>query len=246
MAYALPNRGRNAWAAALWFSAAALSKETAIAIPLTLAAVNIGEAFWRGGPARLVCCSEAAWLLSCVVPLAGWYAYHYAKTGFLFGNPEYLRYNAEATLTPLRILAAFGHRILHLTAHMNLFVPVLMACAAMLLAPRPDSEGHERASLGRLALLRMFSLLLVNAVLFSVLGGALLTRYLLPMYPLVLLVAVSTLYRRVPYWHGLALVSAAAFFVGLFINPPYGFAPEDNLAYARVIRMHQAGIAELQ
>jgi len=245
MVYALPNRGRNAWAAALWFAAAALSKETAIAIPLVLAAVNVGEGIWRGGPARSRLRREAAWLVSCVAPLAAWYAYYYAKTGFLFGNPEFLRYNAQATLTPLRILAAFGHRILHLTAHMNLFVPVLMAAAAMLLAPRPDRDGHDRSSLGGLVLLRIFFLLLINALLFSVLGGALLTRYLLPMYPLVLLVAISTLYRRVPYWYGLALVSAAAFIVGLFINPPYGFAPEDNLAYARVIRMHQAGIAEL-
>ena len=78
------------------------------------------------------------------------------------------------------------------------------------------------------------------------LGGALLTRYLLPMYPLVLLLAVTTLYRRAPYWHGLALLSAAAFIAGLFVDPPYGFAPEDNLAYAHVIRMHQAGIAELK
>ena len=44
---------------------------------------------------------------------------------------------------------------------------------------------------------------------------------------------------------GLALISAAAFFVGLFVNPPYGFAPEDNLAYARVVRMHESGIVEL-
>jgi hypothetical protein len=245
VAYAIPNRGRSAWAAALWFSAGALSKETAIAIPLTLAAVNIGEGIWRGGPSRSWLWREAAWLVSSVIPLAGWYAYHYAKTGFFFGNPQYLRYNAEATLTPLRIVAAFGHRILHLTAHMNLFVPVLMACAAMLLSPRPDREGHDRAALSRMVLLRILLLVLVEALLFSVLGGALLTRYLLPMYPLVLLVAMATLYRRVPYWHGLAVVSAAAFFVGLFINPPYGFAPEDNLAYARVIRMHQAGIAEL-
>ena len=245
MVYALPNRGRNAMAAALWFSAAALSKETAIAIPLTLAAVNVGEAIWRGGPARGKLWREAAWLSSCVLPLGGWYAYHYAKTGFLFGNPQFLRYNAEATLTPLRILAAFGHRLLHLTVHMNMFVPVLMACAAMLLAPRPDREGHERASLGGLVLLRIFFLLLMNALLFSVLGGALLTRYLLPMYPLVLLVAVAAFYRRVPFWPGLAALSAAAFVVGLFVNPPYGFAPEDNLAYARVIRMHEAGIAEL-
>jgi hypothetical protein len=245
LVYALPNRGRNAWAAALWFSAAALSKETAITIPLTLAAVNIGEGFWRGGLPRTRLWREAAWLASCVVPLAGWYVYHYVKTGFFFGNPQYLRYNAEATLTPLRILAAFGHRLLHLTAHMNMFVPVLMACAALLLAPRPDREGRERASLGPLILLRIFLLLLVNALLFSVLGGALLTRYLLPMYPLVLLVAVAMFYRRVPYWPALTSVTAAAFVAGLFVNPPYGFAPEDNLAYARVIKMHQAGIAEL-
>jgi hypothetical protein len=79
-----------------------------------------------------------------------------------------------------------------------------------------------------------------------VLGGALLTRYLLPMYPLVLLLAVATLYRRAPGWHALAGLSAAAFAVALFLNPPYRFAPEDNLSYARVIRLHQAGIAELE
>ena len=78
------------------------------------------------------------------------------------------------------------------------------------------------------------------------LGGALLTRYLLPMYPLVLLLAVTTLYRRVPYWQGLALICGAAFVAGLFINPPYGFAPEDNLDYARVVRMHLEGIAAAQ
>jgi hypothetical protein len=92
---------------------------------------------------------------------------------------------------------------------------------------------------------RIFLLLLVNALLFSVLGGALLTRYLLPMYPLVLLVAVSIFYLRVPYWQGLAVFSSAAFVVALFINPPYGFAPEDNLAYAHVVRLHLAGIAQL-
>jgi hypothetical protein len=88
-------------------------------------------------------------------------------------------------------------------------------------------------------------LLLVNAVLFSLLGGALLCRYLLPMYPLVILLAVSTFHRRVPYWQALAVLSAAGFVAGLFINPPYGFAPEDNLSYAHVVRLHQAGIAQL-
>jgi hypothetical protein len=33
---------------------------------------------------------------------------------------------------------------------------------------------------------------------------------------------------------------------GIFVNPPYGFAPEDNLAYAHLIRLHQSGIAQLR
>jgi 4-amino-4-deoxy-L-arabinose transferase-like glycosyltransferase len=245
LVFALPDRDRKPWAAALWFAAAALSKETAIAIPLTLAVVCVVEGFQARPPLRFRLWREAAWLSSCALPLAAWYAYHYAKTGFLFGNPEFLRYNAQDTLDPVRILAAFGHRILHLTAHMNMFVPVLMTVAALLLNPRLDADGHERATIGSAALRRIFLLLLMNALLFSVLGGALLTRYLLPMYPLVLLVAVATFYRRVPYWQGLAVFSAAAFLVGLFINPPYGFAPEDNLAFVHVVRLHEAGIAQL-
>jgi hypothetical protein len=246
LVYALPSRGRNLWAAALWFSAAALCKETSIAIPLTLLFINLAEGLRQPAPARFRLWREAAWLSACILPLAAWYAYHYAKTGFLFGNPQYLRYNAESTLAPLRILAAFAHRVLHLTAHMNLFVPVFIACAALLLNPRPDAEGHDRPSIDPAILRSIFILLLVEALVFSVLGGALLTRYLMPMYPLVLLLAVSTLYRRAPYWQALMLLSAAAFIAGLFINPPYGFAPEDNLAYARVVRMQLAGIHELE
>jgi len=281
LVYALPERGRRPWVAAVWFAAAALCKETAIAVPLTLAVVDLVEMVrtkYRMGPdshprdkklqeagpsaplknaslrmtasragmrAKLV--REAAVYLGCVVPLCCWYAWHYAKTGFLFGNPEYLRYNAQANLNLVRILVALGHRVLHLTAHMNLFVPVgTMVSAWLLLQPRPDAAGHERARIGKGAAWRIGALLAANAVLFSVLGGALLTRYLLPMYPLVLLVAVTTFYRRVPFWQGMAVLSAAAFVAGLFVNPPYGFAPEDNLAYAHVVRLHLAGIAQLK
>ena len=246
MVCALPARGRNPRAAAFWFSAAALCKETSIAIPLTLAAVCLVESYVDRLQDRRRLWREAAWLSSCVLPLAAWYAYHYSKTGFLFGNPEFLRYNAESTLAPIRILAAFGHRILHLTAHMNLFVPVGIALASLLLTPRPGADGKDRAKIERSVQLRIMLVLLANAILFSVLGGALLTRYLLPMYPLVLLLAVTAIYRRVPLWQALAVLSASAFVAGLFVNPPYGFAPEDNLQYARVVRMHLAGIAQLE
>ena len=137
LVFALPERNPKPWAAAMWFSAAVLSKETAVAVPLALALVCIVEgARVRRPTQRRSLWREAGWLASCVLPLAAWYGWHYAKTGYLFGNPEYLRYNAQANLDPLRFLAAFGHRILHLTAHMNLFVPVLIAVAAVLLLER--------------------------------------------------------------------------------------------------------------
>jgi hypothetical protein len=247
LVYVLPERERRPWLAAVWFALAALAKETSIAIPLALGCCAAFEAWqqrrtrtsWR----KVV---EVLWMAASLLPLVGWYLYHRAKTGFLFGNPEFLRYNAQANLLPLRFLAAFGHRLLHLTAHMNLFVPVLMALAAFWLAPRLDGKGRERTGLDRVVLARIFFLLLAEAIFFSILGGALLTRYLLPMFPLVLLMAVTTLYRRAPYWPLLTTVAAGAFVLGLFINPPYGFAPEDNLSYARFVRLHQAGIAQLE
>ena len=45
-----PSAAAMLWAAALWFAAAALSKETSIAIPLTLAAINIVVAFRSAAP----------------------------------------------------------------------------------------------------------------------------------------------------------------------------------------------------
>ncbi len=245
LVYALPEGERRPRVAAAWFMAAALSKETAIFVPLTLAVICLVTGLRAQSSERLRLIVESAWLASCVVPLAAWYGWHYAKTGFMFGNADFLRYNAQETLTPLRILAAFGHRLLHLYGHMNMFVPVLLALAALLLQPRRDTEGNERVGLSVGVRNRIFILLLVNALVFSVLGGALLCRYLLPMYPLVLVLAVSTFQRRVPYWPALAVLSAAAFVAGLFVNPPYGFAPEDNLAYAHLIRLHQAAIAQL-
>lgn len=246
LVYILPEHDHQPRVAAMWFAAAALSKETAIVIPLTLVAANVFAMFRSARPERIRLLRESAWLASCALPLAAWYGWHYAKTGFLFGNPEFLRYNAESTFDLLRFLAAFGHRILHLTAHMNMFVPALMTLAALMLSPRLDAEGNPRATISRPTLKLISLLLLANALFFSLLGGALLTRYLLPMYPLVLLVAVTAFYRRIPYWHGVAAFSAAAFVVGLFVSPPYGFAPEDNLAYEHVVRLHLSGIEQLQ
>lgn len=41
-------------------------------------------------------------------------------------------------------------------------------------------------------------------------------------------------------------IVAIAFIVGLFVNPPYGFAPEDNLAYRDYVLLHQHAVQWLQ
>lgn len=232
---------------ALCFSLAALSKETAIVTPIALA---VWQAWLAFAPRRWKPASEvfrhsrlakAGTLLLPVLPLACWYIYHWHRTGFVFGNPEYLRYNATATLTPLRVLLAFAHRVMHIAVHMNMFVPVLSMLACMML---PPVDGRKRISINNQLL--FYVIILANLLFFSVLGGALLTRYLLPLYPLVLLVCVNTFYRRLRQWHWLIALSAVAFVAGLFVNPPYRFAPEDNLAYRDVILLHEAAIRQIE
>ncbi len=239
---------RLGWAA-VCFSLAALAKETAVVTPVALAVweswnPTLGKArqLWGTRVQRL---RRVAALLIPVLPLAGWYLYHWHKTGFVFGNPEYVEYNATATLTPMRILLALAHRAMHVTLHMNLFVPVAAMFACLLLPAVSEEDGTLRKRIAPAHQAVFLVVIVTNVVLFSVLGGALLTRYLLPLYPLILLLAVNTFRRRLREWTGLVALSAAAFVAGLFVNPPYRFAPEDNLEYATVVRLHQAAIGEI-
>lgn len=232
----------RAWAAVL-FSLAALSKETAIVTPLALACFE----GWRALRAREREARAAAWtwaavLAAPVLPLMAWYGYHYLRTGYIFGNPEYLRYNATANLSAYRLVLCLWHRLLHLTAHMNLFVATLCTVSALLMPVRP---GMERRGPTRRVVERIAVVVIANWVAFSVLGGALLTRYLLPMYPLLLLLCVAIWRQRMRWWPAVAGLTLAAFLAGIWINPPYAFAPEDNLSYRDMIVLHQAAAAVL-
>ncbi len=233
-------------AAAILFSLSALSKETAIVTPialalweLTLLLIRSKEEESKPSQRR----SHLAWsiaLAAPILPLLAWYAYHKHRTGFTFGNPEYLRYNATANLDAYRILLSLWHRFLHLATHMNMFVPVLCAVAAILI-PVPATTRQRAISLPARRAIAI--ILLANWIAFSILGGALLTRYLLPMYPLILLLCVTAWRRHIPQrWLAIAALSFAAFVAGIFINPPYAFAPEDNLTYRDMIVLHQHAV----
>ncbi len=235
---------RRGWWAAIWFSLAALSKETAIVTPLALALWHAWEARRKPAAAR------GHWRVALqftlpVLPLCAWYGYHFHKTGYIFGNPQFVRYNAVMTLHLFRFVLALAERLMQVTIYMNLFVPVLLMVAAMLLPALRQADGIKRPRVSWNAQAQIGIILLANVLFFSVMGGALLARYLLPLYPLILLLCVSTWRRRILQWPGFVAFTVVAFLAGLFVNPPYRFAPEDNLTYRSMIVMQQRAIGQV-
>jgi 4-amino-4-deoxy-L-arabinose transferase-like glycosyltransferase len=272
-------------AVALLFSLAALSKETSIVQPAALAALELCLLLRdRRDPTlrRL----HLRWLTALslpVLPLIAWFAYHHHVTGFTFGNPTYLRYNATANLTVSHILLSLYYRGIHLFWQRDIWLPIVLALACLLLPRRvankenavilsgasqpyreAESKSLSRARRGNpdaldpsnttrsflptapipysLFPIPCLILILANWLAFSVLGGALLTRYLLPIYPLILLVCVATWRAHTRLWPIFAAVTAAAFISAWWLNPPTSFAPEDNLTYRDMIVVHQQAI----
>jgi hypothetical protein len=256
-------------AVGVWFSLAALAKETAILAPAGLAAWEILlfgsgrlrsswaqrlSSFARSGSAAETAlpdlprlakaarrrASHLVALLVPVIPLAIWYAYHYARTGYVFGNPEFFRYNVAATMNPWRFLLALILRLWQVFGYMHLWMLTVGMLLAMLLPPVRDA-GEERARIA-IPVQTIFPVIVAAYVVaMALIGGAVLARYMLPAVPLVIVVAVSTLRRRLRYWPAGVAVVGVVFIAGWFWNPPYGFSPEDNLAYCDFVVLHQDG-----
>lgn len=249
------------FAVAAWFSLAVLAKETAIIAPLALAGWELlreilprvshragingmngvyGGAATPGSPVERGPTSSGRRfaLLIPLIPLTAWYSYHYLRTGYVFGNPEFFRFNVAATLTPLRFLLALALRLWQTFGYMHLWLLTLGMLLAILLPPVKD-EGSERLRIAIPIQITFFVVIAAYVVAMALIGGAVLARYMLPAVPLVIILAASTLRRRMLYWRSAIAVTAIAFVIAWYWNPPYGFAPEDNLAYRDYIILHQ-------
>jgi hypothetical protein len=144
----------------------------------------------------------------------------------------------QSTVTPARILFAGAIRLWHVTAYMNLFVLTGAAAVAMLLRPVEDATGRR----GRISIpvQLVFAVVTVaHVVALSLVGGAVLARYMLPALPLVVLICVSTLWRRVRRWPVVIAIACAAFVFALVVNPSYRYPWEENLAYRDFILLHR-------
>jgi hypothetical protein len=241
-------------AAAIWFTLAALAKETAILAPLALVAWEI-LGLLLGGKLRVrrlwldeTFAHESGFhgsnwiaaLLMPLLPLTLWYAYHYARTGYVFGNPEFFRYNVGATLNPIRFLLGLVMRLWQAFGYMHLWMLTLAMVLAMFLPPHSDS-GAERPRIAIPAQMVFLVIIAAYVVAMALIGGAVLARYMLPAVPLVIVLAVSTLWRRLSFWPAAVAFVGFAFVAAWFFNPPYGFSPEDNLAYRDYVLLHEDG-----
>jgi hypothetical protein len=177
-----------------------------------------------------------------LLPLVLWYAYHYHRTGYIFGNPEFFRYNVAATLNPVRFFFALLLRLWQAFGYLHLWLLTLAMLLALLLRPVTDISKNEEVERPRIAIPVQMIFLVVIAtyiVVMAVIGGAVLARYMLTAVPLVIILAVSTLRRRLRHWKLAVAAITFAFCAAWFWNPPYGFSPEDNVAYRDFIVLHQ-------
>ncbi len=194
--------------------------------------------------------SAAVWLALPLAPLAAWALYYHHTTGFWTGNPSYLKYNLYTTIEPSRIFVTLLRRLYQvLFAGFNwlLVAAAILGYRAMRKALRTavPSEDLPSPQASRSRTRRDFLFLSVGLTIayvgmLSAVGGAVLPRYLLPVFPcfyLALLLFVETLPR--PAMRAVLAVAACCFIASWFINPPYPFPYEDNLAYSDFVRLHQ-------
>ena len=247
----------RAVATVFWFALGALAKETAIIAPIALAGweiiglltgllarkgtlrklwLNGSETKSNIGPVRRV-----AWLLTPALPLALWYVYHYAHTGYVFGNPEFFRYNVAATLSPVRFFLALAMRLWQISGYLHLWMLTLPMLFAMWMLPPQRDSDCERPRIGIPVQMVFYIVILTYVVAMALIGGAVLARYMLAAVPLIIILSVSTLWRRLTFWPAAIACVALAFVAAWFWNPPYGFSPEDNLAYRDYVVLHEDG-----
>jgi hypothetical protein len=228
---------------------ALLIKETALIVPVTIFAWELLCPLIERAKKRNLCLQpfrlvQTSALLLSAVPLLLWYAYHHHRTGYVF-NPDFFRYNVNATLSPVRFLVALGIRTWHAVGYMNMFV--LTAATLVVSRERVVSDaGTERRGIDPKVGIFFGVLIAAHVVAFALVGGAALARYMVPVVPLVILLCVATLHRRARWWIGWCSLAAVSFVLALVFNPPWRISPEDNLAYSDFVHLHAAAATYLQ
>lgn len=207
-------------AAALACGISLAFKETAVAFPIVFAVV-----LWRQARKK-----EATWMLASFLLPLGWIVWIGAATGQLLGDAKFADFNLWYNLHPARLLVALARRLYTLFIadfHWLAILPLLNAWWV-----RRLWAGESWTWIRWIAA--------VHILVVSAFGGAVLERYLLPLWPLLFcaIAAAASLLserRRLIY----LTIQTAAFAAGLWIRPLHPFPLENNLAMVEQVRLWQ-------
>ena len=187
-------------------------------VPLVLGAWLAYERRWR----------DAALYAAPLVTLAAWMAALKRETGYWMGNAGFTDYNLFYLLHPVRLAVTLSRRLYYLFASSFHWAGAI----AIVYAWRKSRIFYSRS--WKVAWLFVAA----HVAMVTVLGGAVLERYLLPVMPIVYtaMVAGITLLPRWPQ-RTLAVVLLFGVAAANFINPPYPFPYENNLAFVDFLKL---------
>jgi hypothetical protein len=203
-----------------------LVKETGLIVPLVLATVLLKEHRRR----------EAAWFALPVLLLAAWIAILTQRTGHWAGSSEFASYNLRYQLDPFRLAVSFLRRLYYVSIANFHWIGTI----AIFLAWRRSRCFQTRP--WRIG----FLFVAAHLTLVALFGGASLERYLLPIMPVVyaaMAAALAAQLRSARVIGSSVLVAGLA--AGNWINPPYPFPYENNLAVVDFVDVHKRAAAYL-
>jgi hypothetical protein len=179
-------------------------------------------------------------LAAPLLPLVAWTIYYHHVTGFWTGNAEYLQFNLYSTLSPGRFFWTLLRRSYEVFIGGFNWLLVAGAALGVWWGRRQSRRGTEAQRKSSRYFFLAAGLIAAYILMLSVVGGAVLPRYLLPIVPFFILATVALVWRLPKAWaRATCGVTLSCFVAAWFINPPYPFPYEDNLSYADFIRLHQ-------
>ncbi len=214
----LQNRFR---AAALVCVALVMVKETGLVVPLVFGAWLLFERRGLGDERR-----DVFWFLLPLAPLAIWLLALRYFAGHWFGNEGFAQYNILYPLNPVRLIFALLRRLYYLLIGSGHFIGTATVWYAWKRMPLLRDRPWRVA----------FGLAAAHVVAVSVLGGAVLERYLLPVLP-ILYTAFAVSLRALLVGNRRIVMGclAVCLIAANFINPPYPFPFENNLMFVTFV-----------
>jgi hypothetical protein len=219
---------RDQWfLSALACTALVLMKESSLVVPAVFGATLLWD--------RRV--KQAFYFFIPALALAGWLFVLYRTTGHILGNSEFTHYNVWFQLHPVRLPLTVLRRLFYLFIDNFHWIGTFAIIAAW-----RRTDLFRNRDWGVTAVVGI-----LQTVVVSVLGGAALERYLMPVLPLFYIASAAALMTLRPVWRRAGIVAMTAGLVlGIFVNSPLAYPFENNAAMVTFVRLQQRAAEFIQ